>query len=245
MTQANTAAPVKSKPQFIVAFDSQWLNEALKVHQGINKISSDILSKYGMGAMIIAEREVMERVDTFRQLLPYITFTKTDDAGVTRFFAYRRTDKVGEEKLAGNVSIGIGGHVDLVDVMHNDSVPNLLETVSANVRRELKEELRLEGLPADSELGMYEVGLLIDNTNEVGLKHLGLVLSAQVPESAVLTCVEEELETMSFMTAEELLDSGLPLENWTRIVLEHFIIAKRQAEEAAQLAAEQAEQEEA
>lgn len=44
-------------------------------------------------------------------------------------------------------------------------------------------------------------------------------------EGVVAKCTEEELTTLSMMTPQELLDSGLPLENWTRIIAEFYVEA--------------------
>lgn len=73
--------------------------------------------------------------------------------------------------------------------------------------------------------------MLIDNSNEVGRVHLGVVLTALLPEGLSVKSNEEELEVMAPMTASELLESGLELEPWTKIVLEAVVAATAAAAE--------------
>lgn len=181
----------------------------LQIHELLPVIANDL---------ILGHRETLEGDENHRQLLPYIVLTKTVD-GVIKYFAYRRGKGVGEARLSGNVSIGVGGHIDLADVQHIDSVLAPMETVIAAVQRELQEEIEFSSTNGgDLDLKLASFGALVDNSNPVGKVHLGLVLQAVLAGESEVQCKEEELETLGWYTATELLDSGLPLENWTKIL---------------------------
>ena len=169
--------------------------------------------------VILGQREALEKDETKRQFIPYVVFAKPDD-GVVKFFAYRRGKGVGEARLNGNVSIGVGGHIDMADVISESSVINMMATIQNSMVRELSEEIRLEN--AGEQLNFGSLGVMLENSNTVGKTHVATVIMCTLPEEAKVNCAEAELETLGFMTAKELLDSGLPLENWTRILCEHF-----------------------
>lgn len=183
---------------------------------------ADVLPHIQEG-MILGQREALEKDPSYRQVLPYVVMAKTED-GKTKVFAYRRGNGVGEARLSGNVSIGIGGHIDLADVVVEGSVVDTMGTILKSMSRELGEEVVLQDAGESLELG--SLGILLDNSNDVGKVHMGMVILATLPEGAGAECREEELETLGFMTPQELLDSGLPLENWTRILCEHIVSAE-------------------
>ncbi|MEG0063046.1 MAG: hypothetical protein RR740_00435 [Pseudomonas sp.] len=208
-------------PQSIIAVNSAVLDK-IGLHQGLNMLHLDALIPLIQGDIVIGQREALEVDESKRQLLPYAVLTRPHETtGNTTFFAYRRGKGVGEARLSGNVSIGLGGHIDLADVVHENSIINVGQTVIQGVARELQEEVVFGGV--DSDLGIQSVGCLIDNANSVGKVHLGLVLTAALQPGVTVECAEEELETLGFFTPQELLDSGLPLENWTKIICEFFV----------------------
>jgi predicted NUDIX family phosphoesterase len=174
--------------------------------------------------VVVEQRAGLEKDESKRQLILYLLFQQMTAEGA-KFFAYRRGKGVGESRLAGNVSVGVGGHVDGPDVVYSESgVMDVLNTVLHAAAREIKEEILFND--ADYEVAIGSVGVLLDNTDEVGKVHMGLVLRALLPEGAQMQCAEEELETLGFFTATELLNSGLPLENWTRTLLESAVEAE-------------------
>lgn len=210
------------KPQFIIGIRSQYL-ESLGLEQGLNDVSLFDDEYEATSHLIIGQRERLEDDASVRQLLPYVVLSQMGEDGVIRFIAYRRGKGVGESRLAGNVSIGFGGHIDLADVVTAvDSVVDLRGTVAQACDRELEEEVLCDGVPLTNS-DVIPIGLVTDNTDTVGLVHLGMVMTTTIPTGVKVTCREEELEILKPMTAEELLSSGLPLENWTKIILRAIV----------------------
>lgn len=209
---------MKKHPQYILAVTNESL--AGDLQQGMNIVSLNTFVAKAEDNLVIKQRAKLEQEPEFRQIIPYVCVaTQRDDK--LRFWPYRRTETSGEARLQGNVSIGFGGHIDLVDVMDDNSVIDLFQTIGNAAARELGEELDLAG--AGEEVNLFDNGILIDDSNEVGKVHLGVVLTAILPQNVTPTSKEDALEVLPAMSARELLDSGLPLEPWTRIILESIV----------------------
>lgn len=174
----------------------------------------------------------------YLQLLPYVLFfQRTDgaDTGDALIHVYQRGKQVGESRLAGNNSIGYGGHIDLEDVVvnnDNDSIIDLEETIRASMLRELWEEVRIT-TPDDTNdtVGFYHekvkygkphfVGLIIDN-NAVGLLHIGLLFSVRVPEGATVQPAEDVLIDVGTFTPQQLKHDA-KLESWSKLIIDSHV----------------------
>lgn len=216
-----------SKPQFIIGVKNNTLVDKIGLAEGLNPVDIMTIAGEMQEGIVIGQREALESDESVRQVLPYVILSQFDSSvGLMKYITYRRTKKVGESRLAGNVSVGWGGHIDLVDVQHQDSVIDLIGTIGVAVNREITEEvlfLNPEAASGDMvDLSLLSVGILLDNSNDVGKVHMGVIINGQLPEGTIVQCAEEELEIMTPMTASELLNSGLPLENWTRISIEYL-----------------------
>lgn len=99
----------------VLAFRTQDFVEAVLVAKNNNdwpsiatQIDADQLRPY------FVRRGWAEKSFDFLQVLPYIFFWKQTDTGVD-IFTYQRGKVSGEERLALNCSIGVGGHINPVD----------------------------------------------------------------------------------------------------------------------------------
>lgn len=157
----------------------------------------------------------------FWQLLPYVIVVHEG-----QIFTYRRSKKVGESRLAGNTSIGVGGHVAVSedDISLNNihvgfdlpafrNPEDLASTLQFSLERELDEEL---GLKVDGNV-VQGLDFIVDHSNDVGKLHLGMAM--KLDWHSWVECNEEELDTVGHLSREELsaMDTH---ENWTKIVLD-------------------------
>ncbi len=155
------------------------------------------------------------------QLLPYYVLRFWDGSDY-RYFMYQRGKGVGEARLAGNDSIGYGGHVDLADMIATNSIIDLRETLRVSAERELAEELIVLN-PEGEAVNIGDVvhpqfrGLIYDKSNNVGMVHLGLVFVADLPVGFSVIPNEVELIPRLPMTASEILEND-NAESWTKIV---------------------------
>lgn len=181
----------------------------------------------------VRQRRRVEHMEQYRQILPYVILFRTLENGETQFFPYRREETVGENRLAGNVSIGYGGHIDAPDVLFDDDgAIAFRETMVAAATRELKEEVVFENEIGTTTLELVEVvvaGTILcyeeakkNSEVPVGNVHAGYVIFQPIPEGSNVRSGEDELTSLPPMTGAEILASGMPLEPWTRIVLERF-----------------------
>lgn len=195
--------------------------------------------------LLLRQRSYLETDDGYLQLLPGVTFVRVNDDGdITHVYAYRRTKKVGEQRLGGKVSIIVGGHIEFDDlIMENPGVIDFLQTVDDNLHREIEEEvvfdapskLHLENPLEGVVLSPKYRGLILDLENEVGRCHVGVHHFAALPEHVEVRVVEETLDNIGFIPVEEFLDPNSQYqgqyEGWAEIVRHHLKTHKTEIEE--------------
>lgn len=143
-------------------------------------------------------RRAAERDRSMKQVIPYLVLR--DGA---RTFLMRRTRAGADARLHDRRSIGVGGHLNPGDA-------DLL----AGLRREWREELRADFTP-DFEL----VGLLNDDTTEVGSVHLGAVFVADAAGRPVEIRETDKL-TGSFADRDDVAATLERMESWSRLAFE-------------------------
>lgn len=242
--------PPKKHAQFILAMDSSYFLPVQRngcvsdmFRDGLNNFPAEWFLMEAQSHIVIRERNWLDNQvhakwqhragkepfkgdPTYRQFLPYCVIRIALPNGEWQYFLYRREDTVGEVRLAGNVSAGYGGHIDLVDVVFNaKSVIDLAATIRLSSRREIfGEETAIydaEGKLVDPEtLEVRFADKFITQETEVESLHLGIVMTLDLPVGYRVETPENELTSMEPMTARQLLASGLPIEPWTRAIME-------------------------
>ena len=149
------------------------------------------------------ERAAAETEPLWKQVIPYCILRRGDDVFVTT-----RLPAQGEKRLHGLRSIGIGGHVNPADGGE--------DRLLAGLRREVEEEVELEpGWVA------RPLGLVNDDTTEVGSVHVGLVFGIRPVRGRVAV---REVHKMcgGFEPLVEIADLCKHLavwESWSRLIL--------------------------
>jgi predicted NUDIX family phosphoesterase len=143
-------------------------------------------------------RDRMERDPAYKQVIPYLVLRDGP-----RYFLMRRTRAGGDPRLHDRWSIGVGGHLNPGDV-----------DVEGGLRREWREEL-----VADFEPRFEPIGLLNDDTTDVGSVHLGLVVVADAGSRPVAIRETDKLSG-AFVDADEVSRRVDDLETWSRLVFE-------------------------
>ena len=163
-----------------------------------------------------------ERDPRFKQLVPYVFFEARDENGDARVFVYRRGKEQGERRLVSKWSCGIGGHVNDRDATTaaklDDAAPSGRALFLAGARREIEEEVEI-----DSTMLAFEiVGLVNDDSSEVGRVHLGVVCRA-ILEAPRMRAKERELQNAEFRLLDDVLreieDDPNKYETWTSLAL--------------------------
>lgn len=155
------------------------------------------------------ERATAERTPSWKQVIPY-TLVQSGE----RILLTRRTKNGGEARLHDKHSIGIGGHINPIDLEEGA----LRNPLPAGARREIAEELDVRG-----SCEMRAVGILNDDSNSVGAVHVGVVHVMRV-EGSVEVREKEQLEgrLVTPLELRELAERGANLETWTKLLLPHL-----------------------
>lgn len=171
----------------------------------------------------------------YLQLLPYAVVMTHDG----RIVGYNRPNKGGgEARLAGNFSIGFGGHIELVDFINaygNDPV----DVIDSALGRELEEEinLRSEGelsrwvCPPSSGVLSYGgefIGIIRSQDSAVDRVHLGLVYlvlcnTEGMPNLIATTPEPDQVINPRILTLEEARAEASP-ESWTAKILNSSVL---------------------
>lgn len=154
-------------------------------------------------------RAAVEEDPSFKQLIPYCVLSFRDADGTRRFFAYTRGGGQGDARLRAKRSVGIGGHISIIDGAHGDDA-----SYEAGMRRELDEEVAIGG-----SWSARVVGMINDDATPVGSVHLGIVhlLDLERPEVASR---EADLVEGGFSTLGDLLADRDRFESWSQIALD-------------------------
>lgn len=151
-------------------------------------------------------RDQMEQDPSFKQLIPYCIFEFESETGI-QLFQYTRGSGSGESRLRSKRSIGIGGHISTIDA--NDDSP-----YDIGMQRELDEEIQI-----DTTFENSLVGLINDDTNDVGKVHLGIVHRFRVAAPLVRNR-EEEIAESGFQDVQTMLEQLDSFETWSQICLQ-------------------------
>lgn len=153
-------------------------------------------------------RSEMEIDSGFKQLIPYMIFCHTDSLGRVSIFQYVRGKGMGESRLHQKRSIGIGGHVAVEDQGQPSG-----DVYREGMLRELHEEVVL-----GTTFTERCIGLINDDSTEVGSVHLGIVHRFDVAEPNVVSN-ESDLIESGFMSLDELRKYKDQMESWSAISL--------------------------
>jgi predicted NUDIX family phosphoesterase len=143
-------------------------------------------------------RQAMEADPSFKQIIPYLVLRDGE-----RYFLMRRTRAGGDARLHDAWSIGVGGHINPGD---GDLAGGLL--------REWTEELVADFVPE-----FRLVGLLNDETTDVGRVHLGAVYLAEAAGRPVEIRETDKLSG-GFATPDQVAEVADRLESWSRLAFE-------------------------
>ncbi len=154
---------------------------------------------------LFLSRPEMEQNLNYKQIIPYLVFKYQD-----KYFLMQRGGQASESRLRSKFSLGIGGHIR-EDDMQGASIFDW-------ARREFAEEVDYQG-----KLEVRMLGILNDDSNDVGKVHLGLVMLL-IGDSDKIS-VKSELKSGELLTIDECEQFEVQMENWSKLV---FAVLKKQ-----------------
>lgn len=148
----------------------------------------------------LVERPEAEADRSLKQVIPYLVLRDGE-----RYFLMRRSRAGTDARLHDRYSIGIGGHL-------NPGDGGLL----GGLRREWCEEIE-----AGFEPEFRRIGLLNDDSTDVGSVHVGAVYVADAGGRPVAVRETHKL-TGAFATRDEVAAVADLMETWSRLVFDHL-----------------------
>jgi predicted NUDIX family phosphoesterase len=185
-------------PELVYAVPREALFEGIVPWLGVKREGVDSLLERAKIAGAYVPRSGAETDRSLKQIIPYLVLRDGD-----RVFLMRRTRAGGDARLHDLYSIGVGGHLNPGDVW-----------VLGGLAREWREELEADFLP-DFEF----VGLLNDDTVEVGVHHLGVVYFADAMGQSVGVRETHKLSG-SFEPLDVVRGVYDRMETWSQLVLD-------------------------
>ena len=174
---------------------------AFLVEQGLVQDGTDEVLDIIVERHFFLDRPTAEVSPQYKQIIPYVLIRHGES-----WFLLQRTPKQTEARLHHKLSLGIGGHI-------NPDTPELFD----GLQKELEEEVEVVG---DYDLSF--VGILNDDTTDVGTVHLGAVYVLDAHQGEVHV---RETEKMSgrWVPAAELAQHREAMETWSQIVYDAVI----------------------
>jgi predicted NUDIX family phosphoesterase len=176
----------------------QWLDQCpFGLIRGDNTPILDVITNRHQ----FMARTAAEESPDFKQIIPYVVIRHDQS-----FFLLKRTTKQAEARLHHKMSLGIGGHI-------NPDTP----TVLGGLKKELEEEVAVR-----SEYTLRFIGILNDDTTDVGRVHLGAVYVLQ-PQEPLVTVLETDKMSGAWTHRTQLASFRVAMETWSQIVYDQYI----------------------
>lgn len=201
----------KMDEMIIVAPRSEVFENEKLVFQGtlqdkkkVDKIVKNISNTYK-----VIRRGNAEEDESFKQPIPYAVIKRGN-----KVFVYERLQGAGEERLHNKLSIGIGGHMNDIE-----DAETFNDVLMENLKRELEEELKIN---SSTKPKLQIIGLINDDSDEVGRVHLGILTIIEVSEDTTVEVRETEQLQGSFFPIDKLKLKQFydRLENWSKIIID-------------------------
>lgn len=147
-----------------------------------------------------------------KQIIPYVMIRHRD-----LIFRYKRTRRGEEERLHTKYSVGVGGHINPFDKF--DLFAATTSVIEMGMEREVAEEVII-----DTTYSTLPVGLLNDDSNEVGQVHFGIVYQLVLDEPKVEIREKGSFTQGDFVDMNSLQRDFDLFETWSQILIESYLL---------------------
>jgi predicted NUDIX family phosphoesterase len=159
-------------------------------------------------------RSTVESDESFKQIIVYIIVKDGD-----KIYRYARSG--GEERLVGDYSVGIGGHVNVDDTMDADFSP--ADAVHGAAIREFEEEIKYTHDYNWSDMFLDgPIGVINDNSDYVGRVHLGVVFVMRMDNVSVVS-KDENIYKAGMTDLDELMENLDDYEGWSQLLILEYL----------------------
>lgn len=183
--------------------------------QGLQLDNGELVRRLVGGPLVYLPRTEAEETDTHKQVVTYVVVTHG-----AKVLSFRRgTFNRAAAFLRGSLCIGFGGHVSEDDV----TIFSYADAgIVANAVREIREEIDLapSGARGIEPEDVQIVGLINDDSSEVGRRHVGIVMRYEVKNWATWERVERGEASINQLSWIDALSGSVNLiefEYWSQL----------------------------
>jgi predicted NUDIX family phosphoesterase len=148
-------------------------------------------------------RHLAEQDFRYKQIIPYLIFTHNGE-----IFVMQRHENATEKRLQNKYTIGIGGHIRQEDIKGSD--------IFDWANREFHEEVTYHDT-----MTIEPLGILNDDSNDVGKVHLGFVFLIHGHSNNI--GIRSELKSGQLLPLETCITLQPHFETWSQLVLQNLI----------------------
>jgi len=194
--------PAKKLDELVLVVKREHIIPATGLH-GIMPVNEEHVVNTITAHQEYMPRSLAEHDTRYKQIIPYLIFTYDN-----KYFLMQRRSTASETRLCNKFSLGIGGHVRQEDLAIGATLFDL-------ARREFTEEISYNGT-----LTVEPLGLLNDDTNEVGTVHVGLVMLLRGTHDTI--SIKSELKSGTLVDLATCKIHYQDLEQWSQIVVDYL-----------------------
>ena len=157
----------------------------------------------------------LESDTKYIQPIPYVILVNGFDV-----LCYKRSDKNGDERLRGGISVGFGGHVNDHDIVLGGRMKSHID-LKGSIKRAAKREIFEEtGVTIDPDK-LFLVKILHNIDTPVNAVHLGLVFLCQV-NNEKFDFNPDEITSYWWSNIVDATKSGKHMESWSNLAIHHI-----------------------
>ena len=183
----------------IIFQDEHW--------QGLKKNNLSYLLDLIRNNCQFMPRGKVEDDPSWQQIVSYIVFSFEN-----KYFLYRYLEKAGEQRLKNDWILGIGGHINSVDLKEGEDI------LEIGTMREWNEEVDYQGKLIEKKL----VGILNDESRPVEAVHLGLIYHFKGNNPEIFVKEKDKIEG-SLIEREKLIEYLKNTNGWAPIVWRDYL----------------------
>lgn len=195
----------KAYDEEILVIKCATLFATIPAWQGINSNIEQIMNTI-TSASSFMPRSRAETNYAYKQIIPYMLFIFEN-----KLFVMQRKSSASEQRLASKFSLGIGGHVRQEDISNH----NIIDWAN----REFEEEVSYQGSKT-----IQVLGVLNDDSNDVGKVHLGLILLVHADSNKIT--INDEHKSGILLTRRECIALAPQMETWSQICFDFLLEQK-------------------
>jgi predicted NUDIX family phosphoesterase len=196
---------MKPESVLVVPTSSLWRQVAYS-EKGLITSTLDEFGAFVGEHGLFVDRAIAENEPAYKQIVPYAVVRHQES-----FFLLQRKSAQSEERLHHKFSIGVGGHINPSERNGDNHL------IRNGLAREINEELYIAP-------GYQErlIGLINDDTTDVGRVHLGVLFEITSASPDVRVRETHKMEG-AWSPIQGLEETYYRLETWSQIVYDFFL----------------------